>query len=182
MTTLALLLAAVFWSVIIGLVAKQKNLNPWNWAIAGVLAWPIALLILVFLPAVCPKCDRDLTRKQGTEKVCPVCGPFAETSRSSGVGLGIKQSGIATLRKFQSAPRPIRASVVFSLLWVICVAAYVSLFAPYGAYVTEDEYYHMFKVMVFPPIVGVVSLFLYKKFVAFPGADTTGKGPNGSTS
>jgi hypothetical protein len=77
----AKLLAALVWGVVVGLLAKRKNRNPWGWGIAGTFSWLIALVILTFLPYKCPKCERSITNDQGKNKICPRCGSFAAASR-----------------------------------------------------------------------------------------------------
>ena len=70
------LIAGLIWGVIVGLLAKRKNRNPWGWGMAGALSWFIALLILAFMPYKCPKCSQSLTNRQGKEKECASCGSF----------------------------------------------------------------------------------------------------------
>lgn len=186
-----ILLAGLFWGILMGFAAKQKNRSPWGWGIAGALSWPIALLILALLPSVCPKCGEHLTKKQGKEKECPACGSFATTSRAPDIWLRIKQGDFAAAQKYKSASFDVRAAIVFTVFWIFCVGAYVYLFDPswykprWHPYATMDGrsvidysgYYHMLKVMVFPPVVVLVGLFLYKKLLA----PTTAKKPKDDT-
>ena len=72
------LIAALFWAVVVGLLAKRKNLNPIGWGIAGALSWLIALIILAFMPYVCPKCGDKLSNADAKSGSCPSCNAPAE--------------------------------------------------------------------------------------------------------
>lgn len=74
--TLGKLFAALIWGLVVGLLAKRKNRNPWGWGVAGALSWIIALFILAFMPYKCPKCNQSITNDQGKNKNCPSCGSF----------------------------------------------------------------------------------------------------------
>jgi len=67
---------AAIWGVVVGLLARRKNRNPWTWGLAGVLSWFIALIVLAFKSYQCPKCEFELTNEQGRAKTCPFCGPI----------------------------------------------------------------------------------------------------------
>jgi hypothetical protein len=78
MTILAKLLASFFWSIVVGLLAKRKNLNPWGWGVAGAASWFIALVFLAFQPYRCAKCKRVVDKNQMTDQGCTAC--IADTS------------------------------------------------------------------------------------------------------
>ena len=44
-------------------------------------------------------------------------------------------------------------------------SAYILLFEPYGYRVTSRDYEHIFKVLLFPPVVLVISYFVYNKLI-----------------
>lgn len=70
------LIVALFWGVVVGLLAKRKNRNPWGWGLAGALSWLIALIFLMFMPYKCPKCGKSITNDEGKKGICPSCGNF----------------------------------------------------------------------------------------------------------
>jgi hypothetical protein len=75
--------------------------------------------------------------------------------------------------KFRASSRGFRAVIVASILWVVCVAAYVYLFEPYGHYMSSEDDNHMLGVMLFPPVVALVGWALYTKLVAPPATPKT---------
>ena len=74
MELLAFAIIWTFWSVIIGLLAKRKNLNAFAWGIAGGLWWPVGLIALAFQKYRCGSCGMKLERKPGPAKLCVGCG------------------------------------------------------------------------------------------------------------
>jgi hypothetical protein len=72
------LIAALFWAVVVGLLAKRKNRNTLGWGVAGALSWPIALLILAFMPYVCPKCGGKLSNVDAKSGSCSSCDSPSE--------------------------------------------------------------------------------------------------------
>ena len=73
----------IFWGIIVGLLAKRKNRNAIGWGIAGGLSWLIALLVLAFMPYICPRCEKDLSNDDGKKGHCPSCGDFKGTAASA---------------------------------------------------------------------------------------------------
>lgn len=67
------LIGGLFWAVVVGLLAKRKNRNPIGWGIAGALSWFIALIVLAFMPYLCPKCKHKISNKEAKAKVCQNC-------------------------------------------------------------------------------------------------------------
>lgn len=84
-----------------------------------------------------------------------------------------QRGDIAMLRKFRLMSLRMRAAIVFSVFWALCVGLYVYLFEPYGEleYMDSTAYHHMFKLMIFPPAVVLIGLALYTKLVAPTTAD-----------
>lgn len=70
---LANLTVMVFWAVVVGLLAKRKNRNPWLWALFGALSWVIALIVLAFQPYLCPHCREGIRKSEYKNDVCPYC-------------------------------------------------------------------------------------------------------------
>jgi hypothetical protein len=71
----------IVWAVsaaITGAVAARKNRSTMGWAVGGILFPVTALLVLVFLPYLCPKCQKPVTHSEWKDKQCPRC-----SSRSS---------------------------------------------------------------------------------------------------
>ena len=73
---IAWLIWSVIWGVVVGLLAKRKNRNPWGWGMAGAMSLLLALIVLAFMPYKCPKCSQPLTSTQAKGKECPSCGSF----------------------------------------------------------------------------------------------------------
>tara|TARA_R110000851_G_scaffold9382_1_gene34958 strand:+ start:732 stop:986 length:255 start_codon:yes stop_codon:yes gene_type:complete len=67
------LIAALLWAVIVGLLANRKNRNPIGWGIVGALSWLIALVVLAFMPYLCPKCKQKISNKDAKAGVCQNC-------------------------------------------------------------------------------------------------------------
>lgn len=66
-------MAALFWAVVVGLLAKRKNRNPIGWGIAGALSWLIALIVLAFMPFICQKCQNNITNEEAKISNCGHC-------------------------------------------------------------------------------------------------------------
>lgn len=62
------------FALIIGSMAARKNRNGWAWGLIGGLSVIVGLLVLMFMPFLCPKCGRALTNAEWNEKKCPTCG------------------------------------------------------------------------------------------------------------
>lgn len=70
---LSRLIAMLIWGVVLGFLAKRKNRNPIGWGIAGAMSWLIAVLVLAFLPFLCPKCQERITKEEAKSDRCPHC-------------------------------------------------------------------------------------------------------------
>ncbi len=68
----------LFLAVVVGLLAKRKNRNPIGWGIAGGLFFLIALLILAFLPYLCPKCKQKISTTDAKAGNCSKCKSASE--------------------------------------------------------------------------------------------------------
>ena len=64
--------------VIIGLLAARKNRNGWAWGLIGGWFLLFGLLVLAFLPYLCPKCKESLTNKSWKSRTCPRCGDISK--------------------------------------------------------------------------------------------------------
>lgn len=72
----------IYWAVfglIIGLWAKWKNRNGILWAILGGPFMVLGILIIIFMPFLCPKCRKKVKRKQWKKNICPDCGSNLKT-------------------------------------------------------------------------------------------------------
>ena len=58
-----------------------------------------------------------------------------------------------------------RALVMGSAFWLLVCLAFVVLFEPYGSYISDDETWHLIKLIVFPPATVIAGYFLYTTFV-----------------
>lgn len=83
MSILAKLTASLFWSIVVGLLAKRKNLNFWGWGIAGAASWFIALVFLAFQPYKCAKCKSVVEKNSITANGCMTCAPSAGMSATT---------------------------------------------------------------------------------------------------
>jgi hypothetical protein len=63
----------IFWGVVIGLLAKRKNLNPWGWGLLGGLFWPVGLIALAFQKFRCTVCGSSIDGKPAKSKLCGDC-------------------------------------------------------------------------------------------------------------
>jgi hypothetical protein len=64
--------------LIIGLLAARKNRNPWAWGLIGGLSSIVGLIILAFMPYLCPKCEKPITNKEWKNRSCPRCGDISK--------------------------------------------------------------------------------------------------------
>lgn len=58
-----------------------------------------------------------------------------------------------------------RLLIVLPLFWVFVVGVYVWIFSPYGGYMSSSEYFHMYKIMAFPPCMLLLCCFIYFKLI-----------------
>ena len=56
--------------------AFRKNRNPAIWGLLGAV-FPLTVLIVAFLPFLCPECRTSLTNAQWRKRNCPVCGDLS---------------------------------------------------------------------------------------------------------
>ena len=66
-----------FFGLVLGLLAKRKNRNPWAWGLLGALALLPGAIVLMFMPYLCPCCRRSITNKQARADQCPSCDAAA---------------------------------------------------------------------------------------------------------
>lgn len=85
-------------------------------------------------------------------KIAPELGPLSKFA---------KQGLVANFWKASPLTRFI---VVAPIFWILGVGAYVLVFEPYG-YMYSSDYAHMFKIMLFPPVVLIAGYFAYEKLV-----------------
>ncbi len=67
------LIVWAFWAVVIGLLAKRKNLNLWGWGLLGGLFWPVGLIALAFQKFRCAACSQPIEGKPAEGKLCGTC-------------------------------------------------------------------------------------------------------------
>jgi len=63
----------IFWGLVIGLLAKRKNLNPWGWGILSGIFWPIGLIALAFQKFRCKDCGSSIEGRSAEGKLCASC-------------------------------------------------------------------------------------------------------------
>lgn len=63
----------LFWALVIGLLAKRKNLNPWSWGLLGGLFWPVGLIALAFQKYRCKVCGEPIEGRPAEGKLCGSC-------------------------------------------------------------------------------------------------------------
>jgi biotin transporter BioY len=71
---LVFLISYAIAAVIIGTLAARKNRNGWAWGLIGGIFLVPGLLVIMFMPFLCPKCQRSLSNKQWKDRTCPTCG------------------------------------------------------------------------------------------------------------
>lgn len=62
------------FGTIIGLLAYRKNRNGLLWGAVGGLFLIPGLLLLMFMPFICPQCKRSLSNSEWKSRQCPECG------------------------------------------------------------------------------------------------------------
>ena len=77
--------------------------------------------------------------------------------------------GITKVSKYWSVRRDLRLWVFVSGFWVIGVFLYVIIMDPYNShvwkYMHDDDYFHMFSVMLIPPLFIGSATHVYEKYV-----------------
>lgn len=67
---------------------------------------------------------------------------------------------------FWESSKITRIVFVAPIFWICSVILYVFLFEPYGGYMSDRDYLHMFKVMSFPSIILIAGRVVYSKFIS----------------
>lgn len=167
--------AMLFWGVVVGLLARRKNRNPWGWGVAGALSWILALLVLAFMPYVCPKCGRDLSNAEGKADRCPNCGDISAAAQSaSNLELSEAESPIDRGRSwFLSASRLTRLAIVAPIFWFAVVLIYKLMFDS-NEYDLESIIKYewvrtkFLKVALFPGVVFAIAVLAYEHVILKP--------------
>ena len=75
----------VVFALVLGVLAERKNRNVIGWALIGGLFTVPALLILAFLPPLCPKCHNRISVQDWRARRCPHCAQgHAQVEGASG--------------------------------------------------------------------------------------------------
>jgi len=67
----------VVFGLLTGSLAARKNRNGLVWDIFGGVSPILVLLVLMFLPFLCPKCKGALSNREFRNGLCPHCQPAA---------------------------------------------------------------------------------------------------------
>jgi hypothetical protein len=76
----------VVWAVsaaITGALAARKNRSALAWAVGGALCPGTAFLVVLFMPYLCPKCQRPVSYDEWKQKECPRCGGIRSGQKDS---------------------------------------------------------------------------------------------------
>ena len=65
--------AMLFWGGVVGLLAKRKNRNPYGWGLAGGSFSLLTLVLLAFMPNLCPKCGQKMPSQDAKQNACANC-------------------------------------------------------------------------------------------------------------
>ena len=76
-TCAVLLLGYGVFALLFGLAAREKHRNVWAWALLGPFGSFAALIAILLMPALCPRCKQPLSAAERKAKTCPRCGPLA---------------------------------------------------------------------------------------------------------
>ena len=74
MESLVFLIPYAIAAVIIGPLAARKNRNGWAWGLIGGLFLVPGLLVLMFMPFLCPRCHQSVSNQEWKSRTCPRCG------------------------------------------------------------------------------------------------------------
>ncbi len=69
-------------AIIIGPLAARKNRNGLGWGLLGGFFLVPGLLVLMFLPFLCPKCQQSITNNEWKQRDCPRCGDISNARRT----------------------------------------------------------------------------------------------------
>jgi len=59
--------------LVLALMAKRKNRDPWAWGFIGAFFCLPTLVILAFMSYLCPKCKNPISDDEWRQKECPRC-------------------------------------------------------------------------------------------------------------
>jgi hypothetical protein len=68
--------------VVLGLIAAQKNRNYMAWGLVGGLFCVPCFIALLFLPPLCPECERPLLATEWRRRQCPTCGQLDQLDQT----------------------------------------------------------------------------------------------------
>jgi hypothetical protein len=86
-------LTYVLGGLVLGTMASVKNRNYWAWGLIGGLFWFPCIIAMVFLPYLCPKCQRPLTTRERRRRVCPTCGSYCDGQQAEQDGYALLARG-----------------------------------------------------------------------------------------
>lgn len=78
-------LPGVLGAILAAMFAARKNRNPWAWGIFGALFCVPTLIVMAFMPYLCPVCQTPISNKQARDGVCPNC--YRSRARAKGARL-----------------------------------------------------------------------------------------------
>lgn len=136
MSILAKVIASLVWSVVVGLLAKRKNLNPWAWGFAGAISWVIALVFLAFQPYRCAKCKRAVAKSSITANGCAVCNTLPAHSAISPAGVPLSDS--AATKNMSSEPSLVQTLLMPLLLVGVVAVALIYVYRPSNRHTAEQ--------------------------------------------
>lgn len=90
-TCAVLLLGYAVFALLVGLAAREKHRNVWAWALLGPFGSFAALIAILLMPALCPRCKQPLSAAEREAKTCPRCGPLAATANQTGAASPLRQ-------------------------------------------------------------------------------------------
>lgn len=72
---------------------------------------------------------------------------------------------ITKVAKYWGVRKDLRIGVFGAGFWIISVLIYVIIMEPYGGRMYGDEYFHMFLVMLAPPLLFGTAKYVYEKYI-----------------
>ncbi len=87
-------------------------------------------------------------------------GEFSSTKEDIGRAVKVGEEKLDGIT--ENMDKEQRISIFLSGFWLLSVVAFIAVFEPYGYRV---DYWHAFKVAIFPPVIVTAGWFGYKKFV-----------------
>jgi hypothetical protein len=67
-------------AIIVGSFAARKNRNGLAWGLIGGLFLLPAMVVLAFMPYLCPRCQGALKNSEWKDRKCPVCGDLQQNT------------------------------------------------------------------------------------------------------